>query len=370
MFADAGTNGVLALDENTGKQLWRRRLTTTATLGVDIQPTVFDGTVFAATVPVSVNGIYTPGDRGALYAIDAATGRVRWSFDTVQGDLWGNPKVNSGGGAWYPPAIDTRRRIVYFGTANPAPFPGTAQYPNGTSRPGDNLYTDSVVALDVGTGKLDWYHQVTAHDLYDRDQVHVMLAHLADGREVVISAGKSGEVLGLDPATGRVLWQRPVGTHEHDTDRVTAGPDRGVPGNLRRRAHTTGDRRRHGLRRDRQRAGPSCRRTRSCTSAASSAPTTGEVVADRRRHGKVVWDTKVPGDPLGGATVVNDLVFTALLDGTVVALRRDTGQIVWKYKTGGGINGWLGGGRRLLYIPVGQANPPRTPRAPSPASHP
>ena len=100
VVADAGSNGVLALDQNTGKELWRTKLATTPTLGVDIQPTVFDGLVFASTVPVSIDGIFTPGDRGVLYALDAATGVVRWSFDTVKGDdLWGHPEVNSGGGA-------------------------------------------------------------------------------------------------------------------------------------------------------------------------------------------------------------------------------------------------------------------------------
>jgi outer membrane protein assembly factor BamB len=83
----------------------------------------------------------------------------------------------------------------------------------------------------------------------------------------------------------------------------------------------------------------------------------GEVVAIRPT-GKVVWDTKVPGDPLGGATVVNDLVFTALLDGTVVALHRSTGAIVWKYQAGGSINGWPAAVGDTLYIPVGGAKPP------------
>jgi outer membrane protein assembly factor BamB len=84
----------------------------------------------------------------------------------------------------------------------------------------------------------------------------------------------------------------------------------------------------------------------------------GEVVAVDAADGHVVWDTPVPGDPLGGATVVNDLVFTALLDGTVVALRRDDGKIVWKHKTDGGINGWLSAVDNTLYVPVGQSDPP------------
>ncbi len=357
VFADAGSDGVLALDQDTGKELWRTRLTTTATLGVDIPPTVFDGIVFASTVPVSVSGIFTPGDRGTLYALDAATGTVRWSFDTVKGDLWGHPEINSGGGAWYAPAIDAKRRLVYFGTGNPSPFPGTAEYPNGTSRPGDNLYTDSVVALDVDTGKLRWYHQVTKHDLYDRDQVHVLLARVAKGRDVVISAGKSGEVLGLDPDRGHVLWQRSVGVHQHDTDRVLSGPTEVWPG-------TYG-----GV------ETPPATANGVVYVATLNAPTKlppdkpsyfggdlgthpGEVVAIDAKTGKIMWDTKVPGDPLGGATVVNDLVLTALLDGTVVALRRDTGKIAWQHDAGGGINGWLTPAADTLYVPVGNTKTP------------
>jgi glucose dehydrogenase len=337
--------------------VWRRRISRTKTLGVDIQPTVFGGLVFAATVPVSIQGIYTPGDRGALFALDAATGAIRWSFDTVKGNLWGHPEVNSGGGAWYPPAIDAQRGLVYFGTANPAPFPGVAKYPNGTSRPGANLYTDSLVALDLETGKLRWFHQVTAHDLFDRDQVHAMLAQLPDGREVVVSTGKSGEVVGLDPDTGKVLWQRPVGTHRNDGLKALPGPTEVYPG-------TYG-----GV------LTPPATANGVVYVATVNAPTKlppdqpsyfggemgthdGEVVAIDAANGKVVWDAKVPGDPLGGATVVNDLVFTALLDGTVVALQRDTGKIVWKYDTGGGINGWLSVVGDSIYVPVGQHNPP------------
>jgi len=356
VFADAGSDGVLALDQDTGQQLWRSRLSATKTLGIDIQPTVFDGIVFAATVPISIGGIYTAGDRGSLYALDAATGAVRWSFDTVQGDLWGHPELNSGGGAWYPPAIDTKRRIVYFGTANPAPFPGTAQYPNGTSRPGNNLYTDSVVALDVDTGKLRWYHQVTKHDLYDRDQVHVMLARLADGREVVVSAGKSGEVLGLAPDTGRVLWQRAVGIHQHDTDPVLHGPTDVYPGTyggiLTPPATAKGI-----IYAATVNAATNLRPDQTAYFGGQLGTNKGEVVAIDAKTGKVVWDTKVPGDPLGGAAVVNDLVLTALVDGTVVALDRGTGAIVWKYAAGGGINGWLSAAGNTLYIPVGNAKP-------------
>ena len=166
---------------------------------------------------------------GYLEALNAATGQVKWRFDTVDSkDLWGNAAVNSGGGALYPPAIDVRREVLYWGVANPAPFVGTTQYPNGTSRPGANLYTDSMVALSARTGRLLWYHQVFPHDLYDRDEIQAMLVPVrrsADGsRLVAVSAGKGGYVLGLNPVTGHLLWKTAVGIHR-DGD-LPSSPDR------------------------------------------------------------------------------------------------------------------------------------------------
>ncbi len=350
VYGNDGATGIVALDARTGKAIWHRRITATSTLGVDIQPTAFGGMVFASTVPVSTRGIYAGGDRGTVYALDARSGAIRWKFDTVKGDLWGNPKVNSGGGVWYTPAVDVHRRILYAGVANPAPFPGTAEYPNGSSRPGPNLYTDSVVALDLDRGTLLWYHQVTPHDLFDRDQVHVLLATV-NGRDVVVSAGKSGVVLGLDPDTGRVLWQRSVGKHLHDDLTTLPGPTDVWPG-------TYG-----GV------LTPPATADGTVYVATVNAPTKlapdkeayigselgthdGEVVAIDVASGRVTWDTAVPGDPLGGATVVNDLVFTALTDGTVLALRRGDGHIVWRYRAGGQINGWLAAVGDSLFVPV------------------
>ena len=111
--------------------------------------------VYVPSVPVSISKIYAGGSVGYLEALDAQTGKVDWRFDTIRSkNLWGNPAVNSGGGAWYPPAVDARGGIVYWGVANPAPFVGTEQYPNGSSRPGNNLYTDSMVALSAKSGRL------------------------------------------------------------------------------------------------------------------------------------------------------------------------------------------------------------------------
>ncbi len=176
-------NGVAAFTLSDGAPLWNRRITTTPGQGVDIQTLPYGGKVYVATVPVAIGNFYTGGSVGYLEALDANSGKVAWRFDTVKSrDLWGNPAVNSGGGAWYPPAIDARTGVLYWGVANPAPFVGTTRYPNGSSRPGANLYTDSMVALSARTGGLLWYHQAFPHDLYDRDEVHAMLVPV--GRSV------------------------------------------------------------------------------------------------------------------------------------------------------------------------------------------
>ncbi len=359
VFAVHGSNGIVAFDATTGEQLWVRELGATPTAGVDIQPVAFDDLVFMSTVPVSVQGIYTGGDRGILHAVDAATGEDRWTFDTVDSpDVWGNPSVNSGGGAWYPPAVDPRRRVVYFGIANPAPFPGTEAFPNGSSRPGPNLYTDSVVALDIDSGALLWYHQVTPHDLFDRDLVHTLIARDTDGTETVIGTGKAGVVVGLDPETGSRRWITPVGVHRNDDLTEIDGPTEVTPGTYGGvlTPPATADNVVYVATLD---APVTFSPDSTAYFAAELGVNDGEMTAVDAGSGDVLWSTDIPGDPLGGATVVNDLVFTATLGGKIVALDRSNGEIVWERDAPGGINGWMTAAGDMLVVPVGMADPPR-----------
>jgi alcohol dehydrogenase (cytochrome c) len=359
VFGMHGSKGVVAVDAATGRELWAHDIVPNATTGVDIQPTVFDRMVFASTVPVSIGGIYQGGDRGVIHALDAASGAERWQFDTVDSpDLWGNPIVNSGGGAWYPPSIDPTRGLVYFGTANPAPFPGTPDFPNGSSRPGDNLYSDSTVALDVHSGKLRWYHQAFPHDLFDRDMVHTMVARPRSGshREVVVGTGKGGVLIGLDPSTGNRLWSREVGMHHNDDLTSLNGETTIIPGTFGGvlTPPATAD----GVAYAAVVNAPSQLRPDKPSYVGSDLGIAdGNVVAVDASTGEVIWSTKVPGDPLGGATVVNDLVLTALLGGQLVALDRDTGKIVRTIDLPGGVNGWMAVSGDDVIVPVGNANP-------------
>jgi glucose dehydrogenase len=361
LFAVDGTDDLVALDLATGEELWRRRLTRTDSDGIDIQPTVFARLVLASTVPVSLDGIYTGGDRGILQALDVETGELRWEFDTVVDDLWGNPEVNSGGGAWYPPSIDPDGGTVFWGIANPAPFPGTREFPNGSSRPGPNLYTNSVVALDARSGALAWYRQAIPHDIFDRDLVHTLLLEVEEGgrtRTIVVATGKGGRVLGHDLATGELLWETPVGRHENDDLEALEGPTAVWPGTF------------GGV------LTPPSGADGVVYVATLNAPTTlspdvpayigsqigtapGEVVAIDARSGAVVWSVEVAGDPLGATTVVNDLVLTATFAGRIYALDRGTGATVWTYDAPGGINDWPAVADDLIVWPVGLARPPR-----------
>ena len=312
-------------------------------------------------MPVSLDGQFRAGDRGVLCALDAETGDKVWTFDTVASpDLWGNPEVNSGGGSWYPPSIDVERGLVYWGIANPAPFPGTPEFPNGSSRPGPNLYTDSVVALHVRTGKLAWYHQAIPHDLFDHDLVHTAISPGTAGarRHLVVATGKLGRVIALEPGTGKLVWDTPVGQHRNDDLTELTEPTTVLPGSF------------GGV------LTPPSVADGIVYSAVINAPSVhapakedyfggaklgvmpGQVVAVDAATGKIRWDTPIDGDPLGATTVLGDLVFTGTFQGQIVAFHRATGAVVRSFDAPGGINGWPAATRDTIVWPIGLATPP------------
>ncbi|MDD5190974.1 MAG: PQQ-binding-like beta-propeller repeat protein, partial [Dehalococcoidales bacterium] len=217
VFGSSDPFTIAGLDMTTGAEVWSTPISTQPTTGTDIQPGLYAGLVLTSTVPGSSAGdFYSGGSSGIIYALDQQTGKVVWSFNTVDSaDIWGNKDVNSGGGAWYPPAVDTTSGLTFWGIANPAPWPGTAQFPNGSSRPGPNLYTNSMLALDGTTGKLNWFTQVTPHDLFDLDfQCSPILTSAninGKQQDIVIGGGKSGRVVAFNRTTGAILWETIVG---------------------------------------------------------------------------------------------------------------------------------------------------------------
>src|SRR5699024_2933545 len=135
--------------------------------------------------------------------------------DTTKDNLWGNARANSGGGLWHPPAFDDEGNI-YVGTGNPGPFPGNEQYPAGSSRPGDNDYTNSIIRINPETAGVDWYINVKPEDRFVLDnQLSPIVADVED-EPMVFTSGKHGYVVGLNRDTGEELWRTAVGEHEND----------------------------------------------------------------------------------------------------------------------------------------------------------
>jgi outer membrane protein assembly factor BamB len=360
VYAGLGDSGeAVALDAATGEEVWRVDLTNNPGMGVDMSPLVYGNKVYISTVPGISESFYEGGQRGVLYAIDAATGAILWPFDTVVDNLWGMPAVNSGGGLWYPPSIDADGNL-YAGIGNPGPWPGVVAYgtpfPNASSRPGPNDYANSIVSLDPRTGALRWHHNAKPHDLFDLDfqntPVVATLPIAGVDTDVVFGSGKTGTVIAYDAATGAVLWETAVGIHQHDdVQAIPAGATiRVYPGSLggveTAIAYADGTV-----------FVPIVNQWREYTSLAQVGTqpiteATGELVALNADDGAVKWQVELPQMALGAATVANDLVFTADLTGTVYAFDVATGDEVWRYQASAGINAPLAIAGDLLLIPA------------------
>jgi outer membrane protein assembly factor BamB/plastocyanin len=355
-----------ALDMNTGQELWSNRLSNVATTGIDIQPSVYDGLVYVSTVPGTGDIFYAPGGMGVIYALDEKTGEIKWQFNTVYpDDLWGHPEVNSGGGAWYSPAVDINTGMTFWGIGNPAPFPGTQDWPNGSSRPGPNLYTDSMVVLNHENGKLEWFTQVLPHDLLDHDfQISPILTTVSvsggEPQEIVIGAGKMGNVYAFNRKTGTILWMTAVGEHNQtkELDVLPPGTTTVLPGILGgvETPMALGD---NGVL-----YVPVVDLPSDWTPTTFDASTVdfskgkGELVAIDVNTGNILWHKLFGSLNVGAATVVNDLVFTATYDGMIYAFNRDTGEQVWSYQAPAGINGWPAVTGDTIVWPVGVGGTP------------
>ena len=152
--------------------------------------------------------------RGFVAAYDVISGKEVWRFNTVPGpgepgnETWsGDSWKNGCGPVILPPTYDSALNLVYVGTGNPCPMW------NGEVRKGDNLYTNSILALDPDTGKLAWYRQLIPHDVWDLDTFGEVV--LVDTRiagkatKVALQAGKTGYLYALDRNEGRFLYAKP-----------------------------------------------------------------------------------------------------------------------------------------------------------------
>ena len=345
-----------ALEVQTGRLVWLQPLARPPAGAIDIAPVVANGLVYTSSLG------QPPGGKGVIYALDAATGRPRWTFQTILGH-WAVPKEAAGGGAWWPVSVDGAGR-VYAGNSNPYPWGGTPLHPNGLAYRGAALYTDSLLALEGQTGKLAWYDQVTPHDVRDYDLADspIIARQRVQGkkRDVVFGAGKAGLVYAWDRTTGRRLWQTAVGLHRNDrgplpSRRVTVCP--GLLGgvetpmayaagrlfvpvvNLCMRGSATGYESLYRV--------DVARRGR------------GALVALDAGSGRPLWTRHFGAPAFGCATVANNVVFAPTFDGRIYALATDTGRTLWRARARAGINACPAVAGDTLFVGAGAVYPDR-----------
>jgi len=205
IYMETDNAHLLCLDARSGHLLW------------DVPYTDGDPNYGATSAPLVVKDkvlVGTSGGddgvRGFVAAYDAETGKEAWRFWTIPapgefgssswpGDAW----RHGGGTTWMPGTYDPELNVVYWGTSNPAPdF-------DGEPRPGDDLYTDCLLALDADTGKLKWYFQFTPHDLFDYDATETPMlvdtTFRGEKRKLVVEANRNGFIYVLDRTDGRFL---------------------------------------------------------------------------------------------------------------------------------------------------------------------
>jgi alcohol dehydrogenase (cytochrome c) len=232
---------LIAVDRHTGKQVWDTKLIDVAkgAKGFTGAPLVVKDKVI-----VGSNGGELAGCCGPIFGVDARTGQKVWQFDTIGGDKtslasWGGDSWKTGGGGgWMTGTYDANTDTVYWGTANPAPDYDLAK------RPGDNLYTSGVVALDPSKGTLKSFFQEIPHDSWDFDgSVGEFVMLDRDGQHYVVHPNKGGYVYvynrdvsepplkienvwhlgetsnfvsGVDPHTGKLMDRHDITIGKHD----------------------------------------------------------------------------------------------------------------------------------------------------------
>jgi alcohol dehydrogenase (cytochrome c) len=200
---------LIALDRVTGKPVWNVEVgDVNRAYSVTMAPLAVKDKVIVGVG----GGEY--GIRGYVVAYDADTGEQAWKFYTIPGpgkpghETWeGDDWEHGGAPVWITGSFDPELNLVYWGVGNPGPDWNAGQ------RPGDNLYSDSAIALDVDTGELKWHFQFTPNDAYDYDavQVPVLVDREWEGepRKLMLWANRNGYFYVLDRATGEFLLGNP-----------------------------------------------------------------------------------------------------------------------------------------------------------------
>lgn len=410
---------LIALDAETGTRLWDQDVTKgqsgiredisslaadtegqvsgTSGAGLNMAPMVYQGKVIIGITGVGyglhldspdpdaplgavvgIAGKY--GRRGFLAAFDTETGEPVWQFDTVPEQGWEGDFVAStpdgetlprdieaekaaaeqyadawrygGGSAWSTPAIDYETETLFFGTGNPSP------QMEGSSRPGDNLYTSSLVALDANTGRIKWYFQQVPHDMwgYDVASPPVLFDVQRDGESIpaVGQAGKTGWFYVLDRNTGELLFKSEAYVPQQNMFQSPSSEGTviypGVLGGSNWSPVSVDTKRRlvfiagihwpvnYSLHKLESNNGKSDLQY-SSMSPLDTEERYGLLSAIDIDTGKLVWQHKTANPLLGGVlSTASGLVFSGEGSGELFALNAETGEKLWSGKADAGVN--------------------------------
>ena len=388
-----------AIDAKTGKLVWSQQIAD-GSLGYSetMAPTAVDGKILIGTN----GGEY--GIRGFVKAYDANDGKLLWTFDTIPENsvgVWaekdatgrdmhrdiaaekealaknGDPYKTLGGGVWQNPSVDLATKRVYFVVGNPSPDL------DGALRPGDNLHTDSLVAVDLDTGKPACYFQYIAHDVWDLDATSptvLVNAHDKNGKTIpaVLHAGKTGNIYVHDRkdcslirftdamVSQKGMWTLPTATQPLDANSARMFP--GANGGVEWSPIATNP----GLN---MAYAINLEQEMTYTIASSPYPNgklwlggaftnipggvqAGNVTAVDYNTGKVKWQVKTPQPMIGGLlATAGGLVFTGEANGWFKAYDAKSGSILWKFHAGAGVNAppssYTAGGKQYIVVAAG-----------------
>jgi alcohol dehydrogenase (cytochrome c) len=340
---------LLALDATDGKILWQTPIVNSNDgYSETLAPQIYDGLVIVG----SAGGEWAL--RGFVAAYDANSGQQRWRWMSTDPKSYAGNSWQSGGAmVWTTPAIDPQLGLVIFSTGNPNPDL------DGTSRQGDNLYSDSIVALDVHTGQLKWYYQEVRHDVWDYDATsNVVLFDVQQNGQTIPAAGEAGKVgwvFILDRRSGKLIrksdpyvkmsknmFSTPTAAGVDMLPGANGGAEWSPP------AYSPQTHDLYILAMDQlmrfttkpQPAGRGLIRLGSAfTNVAPGGIQDGPFVALNVETGKIAWQYTAPQPLIGGAlATAGNLVFMGEGNGWFDAFNATTGKLVWRYNLGAGVN--------------------------------